>query len=146
MELKTIDAVELYKILISAKLPKMDDNGHIKLIRLCNHLKSLVIPVQEFERDAKQKLKDDLFDNMLAAAKQLSNKTELTPEEKEERAAIDNYFNDYVKSVNECLKPELEKVHSICFDGLNDEAFEQFISGNEFTVAEAATLSEFLLA
>lgn len=139
MELKTIDIVELYKLIIAAKLPKLSDGGQIKLIRLCNTLKSIVVPLQEFEKDARERLKDENFNDMLRKAQQLSKDAD--EQTKEQRDEVNEYFGNYTKAVNECLKPELDAVRSIKIEHLSETAFEQFISANDFSMADAAKLS-----
>lgn len=143
MELKGIEIVELYKLLVTAKLPKLHDGGQIKLIRLYNTLKSIFTPLEEFEKDAREKLKDDKFDEMLSIGQRWSNGDATVTEEDKRNA--NNYFNTYAKQINECVKPELEKIHRVEIPKLSEEAFEQLVGANDFGISDSAKLATYLL-
>lgn len=145
MTMKTVDALDLYRILISAKLPKLSDNGQIKLIRLCNNLKKITAPLEDFEKDARERLKDELFDTMSEKARQWQTEGENTTLSETEKEELNKYFADYANRVNECLFEELDKEHDVMIETLSDTAFEQLLSANEFNVRAAMKLSEHLL-
>lgn len=143
--MKTVDALDLYRILISAKLPKLSDNGQIKLIKLCNNLKKVIVPLEDFEKDAKEQLKDELFDEMSEKARQWQTEGENTTLSETEKKELNKYFADYNNRVNECLSEELNKEHDVTVETLSNTAFEQLLSANEFDIRSAMKLSEYLL-
>ena len=143
MELKAIEIVELYKMLVTAKLPKLNDGSQVKLVRLYNTLKSVVTPLEELEKDAREKLKDENFDNMAAIGQRWTNGDDTLTED--DKRNVTEYFNNYAKQINECLKPELEKIHNIEMPKLSDEAFEQLTVANDFSISDSAKLATYLL-
>lgn len=143
--MKTVDVLDLYRILISAKLPKLSDNGQIKLIKLCNSLKKIIVPLEDFEKDARERLKDELFDAMSEKVRQWQTEGENTTLSETEKKELHEYFADYNNRVNECLSEELDKSHDVTVETISDMAFEQLLSANEFDVRSAMKLSEYLL-
>lgn len=143
MELKTIEIIELYKMLVTAKLPKLNDGNQVKLVRLYNILKSVITPLEELEKDAREKLKDENFNEMAAIGQRLTN-GDNTIDENDKRK-VHEYFNNYAKQIEECLKPELEKTHNIEMPKLSDEDFAQLTVANDFSLSDSAKLATYLL-
>lgn len=145
MELKSIDIYELYKLLVSAKLVKLSDGGQIKLIKACNELKKTALALEEFEKDARDKLRDDKFTEMVNKATQWQREGQDTTLTEDERREINMYFAEYENNIKQCMEDEYNKLVTVKIDKLSDEAFEQFTAANDFDVQQAMKLAEFLI-
>ena len=146
--MKTIEITNIYAVLNEAKLTKMDDADKFKVIKALRVIKPVAKGYEDFVEEAKNKLKADDHDKMTEKA-QAWNKDnqgkkvgELTQEEIDNLNAINTYFAEYNKRVENCLKEEAEKEVELTFDKLSEEAFGKLVASNDWTCGQIMALSD----
>lgn len=137
---KTMEVVAAYGKIKDAKLSKLEDSEKFTVIRIGKKLKAIAVDFEEFVQDSRDKLKDDQFDEMQEKVQKWQGKTAETDEEKAEVSTINNYYAEYNKKVEECVRPEAEKEVEIEFEPLNEEVFGKFISSNDWSLSEILDL------
>ena len=76
--MKKEDILKGYAIVNEAKLSKLDDIAKFKVIKACKEMKPIVAELQEFEKDAREKLKGEEHDAMIKQAEQWKDEGENT--------------------------------------------------------------------
>lgn len=137
---KTMEIVAAYSKIKDAKLGKLEDEQKFAVIRIGKKLKQIAVDFEEFVQDAREKLKDEKFDEMQEKVQKWQGKTAQTDDEKIEVTAINAYYNIYNKKVEECVKPEAEKEVEIDIEPLTEDAFMGFVSANDFSISEILDL------
>lgn len=147
--MKIKEIVAAYGILNDAKLGKMEDVDKFKVIKALRILKPVAKDFEDFRESAKQKLKDENFDDMEKKGQEWRDNhqgvtlSELTPEDLKELNPIEKYFTEYNKKVDECLKEEAEKEVKIKASAkLKEEAFGKLVASNDWTCGQIMALSD----
>ena len=60
----------------------------------------------------------------------------------EEKIAINAYFMEYGNRIDECIKEEAEKEHTLSFTRLTEEEFEGLISSNDWDIKTIMEIEE----
>lgn len=142
--MKTIEIVKAYRIINEAKLTKMEDADKYKVIKAIRALKPIVTSFEDFTKDAQERLKGEEFANMQKKAEQWQKEGEKTTLTMDERIAINRFFTDYNKRVEECVKEEAEKEVSPEYERLSEEAFSKLIGSNDWAVKEILAVMDAL--
>ncbi|MDD3124114.1 MAG: hypothetical protein PHC62_11505 [Candidatus Izemoplasmatales bacterium] len=132
--MKTLDVINVYKVLNEAKLSKMDDSDKFKVIKAVRALRAIANDFEELVKDVQEKLKDESFAEMQAKAQKWQDEGEKTSLSIDERKSINQYFSDYSNKVDKCLKEEGEKDNELTFEKLTDEALDKLSSSNDWNV------------
>lgn len=133
--MKTKQIVAAYGILSGSKLTKMSAKEKVKVVKILMALK----PVHKGYADKVEEAMNRLKPEWLTDEKKHEWDTrgvwsdKLTGEEKDG-------INDYLKSVDLCLKDDFEKETDISFDHLTDEEFEHLADSNDFTAGQLMEL------
>lgn len=131
--MKKEDILKGYAIVNEAKLSKLDDIAKFKVIKACKEMKPIVTELQEFEKDAREKLKGDEHDKMVEVFNEWL-KEEKKPTDEEKKAI--EYLNEYSKKVNECLYEEFNKVVDATWEKLSEEELKKFVASNDWNVQQ----------
>ncbi len=142
--MKTINIVTAYRTINAAKLTKMDDADKYRVIKAIREMKPIAEQFDSFVSDARERLKPEDFDAMQKKAVKWQKEGEQTTLTMEERIAINRFFTDYNKRVEECVKEEAEKEVSPEYGRLSEEAFEKLIGSNDWTVKEIMEVEDVL--
>ena len=137
--MKTIGVVQVYNLLNSAKLTKMDDSDKFLVIKIMRVLKPIATNYSDAVKDAQDKLKGSDFEEMQKKAQdfdKLSN---------EEKIALNKYFEKYQNDVEKCLKEEAEKENKLKVEKIKEDAFGKFIASNDFTIEQIMKLQDILV-
>lgn len=133
--MKTNEALGVYNALMNAKLTKMSAMEKVKVVKILMALK----PVHKGYADKVEEAMNRLKPEWLTDEKKHEWDTrgvwsdKLTGEEKDG-------INDYLKSVDLCLKDDFEKETDISFDHLTDKEFEHLADSNDFTAGQLMEL------
>lgn len=138
--MKTESVVAVYKLINESKLTKMEDADKFKMIKIMRAMKPIATSYEDFQKDAQEKLKDDDFEVMQKRAQDLqSNNGQGSPEEFKE---VNAYYEKYYKSLNDFLKPELEKENDFSYEKLSEDAFGKYLASNDFKMDEILKIEE----
>lgn len=149
--MKTIAITNVYAILNEAKLTKMEDADKFKVIKALRVIKPIAKGYEDFVEDAKNKLKDEKYEDMSNKAQDWNkaNKgkkaNELSQDDIDTLNDINSYFADYNKRIEECLKEEAEKEVEVEFEKLSEDAFCKLVSSNDWTCSQILSLSDVIV-
>lgn len=142
--MKTNSIVTVFNLLNSAKINEVATSGKIKVIKAVREMKPIATSFDELLNDAREKLRGDNHDEMAEKAsrwQQQGDEVDLTDEEK---IAINAYFMEYGNRIDECVKDEAEKEHTLSFTRLTEEEFEGLISSNDWDVKTIMEIEEIM--
>lgn len=142
--MKTNSIVTVFNLLNSAKINEVITSGKIKIIKAVREMKPIANGFDELLNDAREKLKGENHDEMAEKAgrwQQLGDEVDLTDEEK---IAINTYFMEYGNRIDECVREESEKEHTLSFIKLTEEEFEGLISSNDWDVKTIMDIEEIM--
>lgn len=134
--MKTKDVVAAFAALDGAKLGKMEDKEKFTLVKALKALRPIKKAYEEFVNDARERLKGDDFETMQERAVKWNEQhrgqlqADLTPEEQAELKELNEYFQHYQDSVNECVSEEAEKEVTADYTRLSEEAFGRLLASN----------------
>lgn len=133
---KTRDAVSVYNILRGVNLVKTDAPTRKAVLRACRQLRPAAEDFKAFSEDAVERLKPEGWDNALAAIKS----TTATDEEKAEARRMEA---EYQKSVDDCVREELEREETVEIpEPFTFEMIDGLIGASESLGADAVMLLE----
>lgn len=125
---------EIYDLLATAKMAKMQTSDKFALLRIANSLKPEATAFKDFVKDAQERLKPSDWDDTIEKTQRFAS---LTPDEK---AAVNNAVNNFSQSVNECVKLEADKEVEIEFAPLSEESLGRLLDSNDDWSVEKAVL------
>lgn len=131
MELKLKQCVSLHNLLNPAKLTKVDDVDKFKLIKLMKELKLIVQPYEDFEKDAKERLKPENFDKILENAQKWQREGAETTLTDDEKIEVNTVLGKYERDVTECLTDELNKSVTLSIEAFSEDAINKLIASND---------------
>lgn len=137
MKTKTIK--EVYSLIKSAKLSRMEDRDKFIIIRDAHLLKGVSDAYDELMRDAVDRLKKEGYDERLSAALKFERDKVGNYEDYKKFLAENKELND---ALVECSRAEAEKENDVNLEKLSQAAFEKFVASNDFTVEQVLTLQE----
>lgn len=142
--MKTVEAVKAFELINSAKLTKLSGENKMIIIKAIKELKPIANSFKDFSNDAREKLKDDKFDEMQSRLYQWQRDGENNSFSTEERLEINNYFLKYTSDVEKCLEDEGSKEVTFTYSRLDSEEFGRFLESNDFNVEQCTLLESFL--
>lgn len=137
--MKKEDILKGYAIVNEAKLSKLDDIAKFKVIKACKEMKPIVTELQEFEKDAREKLKGENHDKIVEVFNEWL-KEEKKPTDDEKKSI--EYLNEYTKKVNECLYEEFNKDVEATWEKLSEEELKKFVASNDWNVQQTISVME----
>lgn len=140
--MKTSTIIEVYQLLNTAKLTKMESKEKFQVIKIMRAMKSVAEEWDSFVKTMDEKLKGDNHEEMLAKAQQWQKEGEKTTLSLDERMAVNEYFSKFNKDRTEMITSEQSKEVNIIFDKLTEEAFERLVDSNDFNVGQIVALQE----
>lgn len=136
---KTRDAVSVYNILRGVNLVKTDAQTRKAVLRACRQLRPVAEDFKAFSEDAVERLKPEGWDKVLAS---LKSKTATD----EEKAAARRMEAEYQKSVDDCVREELEREETVEIpEPFTFEMIDGLIGASESLGADAVMLLEDVL-
>ena len=141
MEVSVKDIRDVYVLLNGAKLTKMGAHTQVKLVKIVRKLKGIVVPYEEYVKDAAEKLKGDNHDEMEALLNEWKDKGSLDKDNQDKMKA---YWKEFNQKLDESLQDEFEKLHEVEFEKLTEDEFEQLIASNEFTVNQIIAIEDLI--
>lgn len=150
--MKTKQVVDVYNVLCGAKLSKMEDKDKFIVIKAMRQLKPVAVSYEDEMKDAREKLKDDRFDDMQALAKDWEKKygrnariSDLPAGEVGKLEEINGYFMAYQHNVDKYAEELLAKDNELSYGRLSEEAFGKLVSSNDFDVQTIMDLQDALM-
>lgn len=140
--MKTSTIIEVYQLLNTAKLTKMESKEKFSVIKIMRAMKPVAEEWDSFVKTMDEKLKGDNHEEMLAKAQQWQKEGEKTTLSLDERMAVNEYFAKFNKDRTEMINSEQSKEVNIIFDKLTEEAFERLVDSNDFNVGQILALQE----
>lgn len=134
--MKKEDVLKGYAIVNDAKLTKLDDIAKFKVIKACKVMKPIVTELQDFEKDAREKLKGENHEAMIKQAEQWREEGENTTLTIDERKALNKYFEEYNEKVTKCLVDELQSDLDATWEKLSEEELKKFVASNDWNVQQ----------
>ena len=102
--MKTSEVVSLYNVLKGLKIGKLPKEGQFKVLRAAKAFKPIATAFEDFLSDVRERLKPEEFDAVVEKSQRFN---ELTDPEKIE---VNDAIGKYNKTVEECVKTELDKM------------------------------------
>lgn len=149
--IKTSEILNIYNVINNAKYSKMEDSDKIKVWKICRVLKPIATKFDEDSKDAAEKFKADIedFDQRLGKAQEyerLRSKQEPTIDimTTAEYDAFIKEFKKYNDLVQKAVQEFADKEVEIDFTPITEDAFGKLLSSNEWTMAQATALGDFI--
>lgn len=149
--IKTSEILNIYNVINNAKYSKMEDADKIKVWKICRVLKPIATKFDEDSKDAAEKFKADIkdFDERLGKAQEyerLRSKKEPTIDimTTAEYDAFIKEFKEYNDLVQKAVQEFADKEVEIDFTPITEDAFGKLLSSNEWTMAQATALGDFI--
>lgn len=139
MTKKTKTIVNLYEVLKSAKLTKMEDADKYAVIKVLRKLRPAAEKFEADKKDASERLKTDELDDAIAKYQQWQSEGEKCAFTDEEKRTIVKVINEYDSKVRECIAEELDVDVEVELPKLSEAAFEKLLASNDWN-AEVAML------
>lgn len=139
MTKKTKTIVNLYEVLKSAKLTKMEDADKYAVIKVLRKLRPAAEKFDADKKDASERLKTDELDDAIAKYQQWQSEGEKCAFTDEEKRTIVKVINEYDSKVRECIAEELDVDVEVEMPKLSEAAFEKLLASNDWN-AEVAML------
>ena len=143
--MKTMEAVEAYRILGDAKYQKMSDEGKIKVWKITRQLKPVATHYDEERQDASQKMMpDEDFMQRLHKAqlyeiqKKEGKETELSDEEYQKFL---KEFTEYDALVKKTLQEISEKEIELKYEPLSEDDFGKLMASNDWDLKQVEKIS-----
>lgn len=140
--MKTSTIIEVYQLLNSAKLTKMESKEKFQVIKIMRAMKPVAEEWDSFVKTMDEKLKGENHEEMLAKAQQWQKEGEKTTLSLDERMAVNEYFGKLDRERRQLVASEQSKEVNILFDKLTEEAFEHLVDSNDFVVGQILALQE----
>lgn len=137
MAMKKEDILNAYALVNEAKLTKLDDIAKFKVIKACKVMRPIVTELQDFEKDAREKLKGENHDKIVEVFNEW--RKEVKEPNDEQKKAIE-YLNEYSKKVDECLYEEFNKDVEATWEKLSEEELKKFVASNDWNVQQTISV------
>lgn len=140
--MKTSTIIEVYQLLNTAKLTKMESKEKFQVIKIMRAMKPVAEEWDSFVKTIDEKLKGENHEEMLSKAQQWQKEGEKTTLSIDERMAVNEYFGKFDHERKQLVASEQSKEVNIIFDKLTEEAFERLVDSNDFNVGQILALQE----
>ena len=145
MTMTTNEIVGLYKVLSEAKLVKMEEADKYSVIKILRKLRPTAESFETYQKDARERLKPENWDEVIAKVQQWQNEGEETTLTEEERRKINMAIMTYDRSVNSCIVEELNLEVDVEFNKLSEAAFEKLFASNEWDAKTALFVADYIV-
>lgn len=149
-KIKTQDALNVYRIISTAKYAKLDDADKIKVWKIARALKPIAVQFEEDSKDAAEKLKptEDFNERLKSAQEYEMAVKDQNFDASTLKMGASEYqtflkeFQNYNKLVQDAVKEFADKENKINFEKLSEEAFGKLMASNEWTMEQTMTLGD----
>lgn len=138
--LKKNSLVEIYDLLTTAKMAKMQSADKFIVLRIANALKPEATAFKDFVKDVQERLKPEGWDEIIKKSQNFDTLPVA------ERIEINLAISSYSNAINECVKPEADKDVEVEFTPMTEETLGRFLDSNEGLSVEKAMLIQSTLA
>lgn len=145
MELKVSEVIGVYSTLKDAKLTKMESADKFKVIKIMRPMQGVADEWDKFMENVDKKLQKENHEEIIQKARKWQEAGEKTTLTDEEKIEINRYLITFQKEKDECVKDELEKVVSLDFEKLTQDAFEKLIDSNDWEVNKMMQLESLIV-
>ena len=145
MELKVSEVIGVYSTLKDAKLTKMESADKFKVIKIMRPMQGVADEWDKFMENVDKKLQKENHEEIIQKARKWQEEREKTTLTDEEKIEINRYLITFQKEKDECVKDELEKVVSLDFEKLTQDAFEKLIDSNDWEVNKMMQLESLIV-
>lgn len=147
--MKTITAVKAYKVMLSAKLSKMEEADKIKFIKAMRVLRPIAENYDKDLEEGRKALQDDKFEEMQQKAQKhndaMKNKSQDGLMSYSELKEVNDYFADYEKTTRKILNELNEKEVSLSIGKFDETAFGKLAASNDMSGEELEALADVIL-
>jgi hypothetical protein len=150
--IKTSDAINVYRIISTAKYTKLDDADKIKVWKIARALKPIATKFDDDSKDAAEKFKpsEDFTDNLQKAQeferlRNTNGDMTKSPMGASEYGEFVKEFQKYNKLVGEAIKEYADKEVEIEVEPISEDAFAKLLASNEWTVGQTIEVGAFVL-
>lgn len=149
--IKTEKVLAVWHVLGSAKYTKMEDADKIKVWKISRALQPIATRHDEDRKDAFEKLKPEGFNekaerwNETREKKIIGISDDLPMDDREFVEFTHRVINPYNQTVDKAIREFEEKKVTLTFDGLSEDAFGKLMASNEWTLEQAAEVSNLIV-
>ena len=152
LTLTTEKVLAAFNVLSSAKYSKLDDVDKIKVWKITRKLKPVAEKFDEESKDAAEKMKpSEDFDERLAKAQEYERTVKQTdfdaqnlPMGAAEYGKFIEEFKAYQKLVNDTVSEFAKKEVEVEIETISEDAFGKLMASNDWNMAQAVSLDEFV--
>ena len=144
--------IAIYRLMVTAKLKGIEAKGKYDVLRLCNDMKPVATAYDDFQKDARERLKEEGHKEKEEEARTLMEQyKDMKPEELPEDVRkkydeLNQYFGDYKKRVDDCCKEQYEAETEIDMQRLTRDTFGKLMEANEdWTLGQIMQLEQHIL-
>ncbi|MDE6236307.1 MAG: hypothetical protein K2M45_00380 [Muribaculaceae bacterium] len=101
--MKTSVAVSCYNVLKVLKIRKLPKEGQFKVLRAAKAFKPIATAFEDFLSDVRERLKPEGFETVVEKSQRFNDLTD------PEKIEVNDAIGKYNKTVEECVKTELDK-------------------------------------
>lgn len=128
---------ECFNIVKKLDISKLEKEDMFKVLRLSNALRATSKALDEFVKDAGDRLKPKDWDKLIDKNTRFAKLTD------DEKIEVNRRISEYQKDVDECVKEELKKTADIDLcESLSDEAISNIVATNKLSVEEILMLQD----
>lgn len=147
--MKTITAVKAYKVMLSAKLSKMEEADKIKFIKAMRVLRPIAENYDKDLEEGRKALQDDKFEEMQQKAQKhndaIKNKSQDGLLSYSELKEVNDYFNAYEKTARKIVNDLDEIEVSLSVGKLDEAAFSKLAASNDMNGEELEILFDVIV-
>lgn len=149
--LKTKEILKAWTILGAAKYGKISDEDRIRVWKISRALQPIATRHDEDRKDAIEKLKPEGFNekavrwNETREKKIIGISDDLPMDDREFVEFTHRVINPYNQTVDKAIREFEEKKVTLTFDGLSEDAFGKLMAYNEWTLEQAAEVSNLIV-
>lgn len=108
------------------KISCLETPDLFKVIRICKIFKPVATSLEDFRKDARERLKPDKWDEITKKAEKWDELSQ------EERREINDFDAEYTDLVNECVQTELDVEKEIdSYERISKDGFGKLVKANE---------------
>lgn len=147
--MKTITAVKAYKVMLSAKLSKMEEADKIKFIKAMRVLRPIAENYDKDLEEGRKALQDDKFEEMQQKVQKhndaIKNKSQDGLLSYSELKEVKDYFNAYEKTARKIVNDLDEIEVSLSVGKLDEAAFSKLAASNDMNGEELEILFDVIV-
>lgn len=135
-QLKTSDVTRVYGALSGLNISKLERDKQFAILRTARALKATTTALNDFVKDAQERLKPDGFDEIEKKRQRFSTLSD------SERMQVNAAIIAYNKSIDDCVQPEADKLVEIDFDRVGEDVIAAIASVGDNLDVETLMLIE----